>query len=138
MSKDRSLSTAIQILTILDKYSGSTTVNSEFLATSLCTNAGLVRRTLSKLSKAGLVETTLGKHGGTVLNRPSKQISLDEVYQAINDGPIFKSFDKEPYPGCPVSCQIGDILTDVYSEIEIDLKNKMRKIKLSEVTAKIK
>lgn len=138
MSKDRSLSTAIQILTILDKYQGHEKVNSEFLATSLCTNPGLVRRSLSKLSKAGLVETTLGKHGGTVLNQPSKKITIYDIYQAVNEGPLFKSFDKVPYPGCPISCQIGDVLTDVYSELDTKLKEKMKTIKLSEVSSKIK
>lgn len=136
MAKDRSLSTAIQILTLLSKRKG-TRVTSDFLATSLRTNPGLVRRVLSKLATAKLVETTVGKHGGSRLLKRESQISISDIYDVVQEGPLFGTFDKEPFKPCPVSCQIGDVLSDVYEDLENDLRKKMSKVKLSVVVDRI-
>jgi DNA-binding IscR family transcriptional regulator len=50
------------------------------LAASVNTSPSFVRRTLAKLSKAGLVETATGKAGACWLARSAKDISLLDVY----------------------------------------------------------
>ena len=132
MSKDRSLSTAIHILTIL-AYRDPELMSSETMALGLKTNPGLVRRVLSKLSDKGLVVSIKGKGGGNRLAKPASKISLEEIYLAIKDGPLFGSFDKEPFQACKVSCNIGDVLTSVYEEVEGGLLDKMKKVKLSRI-----
>src|ERR1700733_4391566 len=55
---------------------------SALLAGSVKANPTFVRKSLSKLSKAGLVVTTRGKSGASVLARPPKQITLLDIYRA--------------------------------------------------------
>ncbi len=135
MTKDRTLTTAIHILSAL-AYTDML-LNSEGLALGLQTNAGLVRRILTKLSKSGLIVTTKGKHGGSKLLIPPKDITLKQIYTAVDAGPLFQTFTKEPFERCKVSCQIGGILDNVYEELENDLLKNMETITLSQIVTKI-
>lgn len=138
MTKDRTLSTAIQIMTILAYRNDMTVkVSSETLAGSLRSNPGLVRRVLSKLAKAGLVNTQLGRNGGASLARPASKISLRDVYDAVNDGPLFGTFEKAPLESCKVSCQIGHILGTTYEQLQNGLRVNMEKIKVSDLVKMI-
>ncbi|MEM7132880.1 MAG: Rrf2 family transcriptional regulator [Chloroflexota bacterium] len=137
MTKDRTLTTAIHILTAL-AYSQPELVNSEYLSTSLQTNPGLVRRMLSKLVKANLVESVKGKHGGYRLVHPTESIDLKMIYEAIDAGPLLRSFEKEPFALCPVSCQIGGVLCDVYEDLEDALLAKMADMPLSNIVNQIR
>lgn len=137
MAKDRSLSTAIHILTAL-AFCHPELVTSEKLADSLQTNPGLIRRMILKLAQAGLVESIKGKNGGNRLAKPASRISLGEVYKAINDHPLFGSFDKKPFASCKVSCQIGDVLAGVYQDFETKLTKEMRKVKISKILEQIR
>ena len=136
MTKDRTLTTAIHILTAL-AYSQPELANSEYLSNSLQTNPGLVRRVLSKLVKASLVESVKGKHGGYRLAVPAESINLKMIYEAAEAGPLFRSFDKEPFALCPISCQIGGVLCGVYEELEDDLLSKMEATPLANVVNQI-
>lgn len=135
--KDRSFSTALHIMVSL-AYQDGRRVCSEELAQGAKTNPGLIRRILSRLSKAGLVDCMKGKNGGSSLSRGPKKISLSEVYEAVADSPMFATFEKEPFEKCPVSCQIGEILTEVFEEIEKPMMQKMKSLKLSDLLKKVR
>ena len=107
------------------------------MAMGLKTNAGLVRRLLSKLSQHGLVTSIKGKGGGNRLAKPADKITLDQIYLAVKDGPLFGSFDKEPYEACKVSCNMGRVLTGIYDDLEAGLLEKMRKVKLTKILNEI-
>jgi Rrf2 family protein len=134
--KDRSFATALHIMTALAFQNGER-VCSEYLATGAKTNPGLIRRLLSKLSQAGLVDCQKGKNGGSLIAKTPDKISIGDIYLAINDSPIFSSFDKDPFQPCPVSCQIGEVLTDIFEEIEEPMINKMKTIKLTKIMKQI-
>ena len=136
MGKDRSYTTALHILAALAFYPGGL-LSSEDLAKSLKTNPGLVRRILLKLSKKGLITSFKGKGGGSRLARTATDITLDEVYLAVKEGPLFRSFDKEPFKACKVSCNIGGILNGVYSDLEVRLIEEMKKVKLQKILSEI-
>ena len=59
-------------------------VTSAHLAESVNTSPSFVRRTLAKLSKAGLVETATGKAGACWLARDARAISLLDIYRAVD------------------------------------------------------
>ena len=132
MSKDRSLTTAIHILAALG-YRYPELVSSDDLAVGIKTNPGLIRRVILKLSEHGLVESVKGKGGGNRLAKTPDKIDLDDVYLAVKDNPLFGSFDKEPFKACPISCNIGGLLTDIYGGFENELLKNMKKVKLSEI-----
>ena len=136
MSKDRTFSTAIHILAVLGAHEPDL-VSSESLAVGIRTNPGLIRRVLLKLSEAGLVETTKGKNGGSRLARKASQISMEDVYLAVKDSPLFGSFDKDPFKACFISCKIGTVLENMYGDFENELKKKMKKVKLSQFMSEL-
>ncbi|NJK59399.1 MAG: Rrf2 family transcriptional regulator [Oscillatoriales cyanobacterium SM2_1_8] len=47
--------------------------------------APLLEKLLIELRRAGLVRSRRGVHGGYLLNRPPRQISLSEILQAVGD-----------------------------------------------------
>lgn len=137
MSKDRSFASAIHILAAL-AYRAPDLVSSEELALGLQTNPGLVRRLMSRLSSAGLIKTTKGKNGGSTLNKPLEEITISAVYEAVKDPPLFATFDKEPFAGCEVSCNMGEVLTGLFGELEAGLVNSMQKVTLRDVVNQVK
>jgi Rrf2 family protein len=132
VGKNRSLSTAVHILAALG-VNDPTLVSSDDLAVGIKTNPGLIRRVLVKLSAHGLVESVKGKGGGNRLAKSPDKISMKDIYLAVIEGPLFGSFDKDPFKACFVSCNIGRVLTDVYDGLEDDLVKSMGKVKLSKI-----
>lgn len=61
---------------------------SQALAEALTTNAVVVRRLLSGLSRAGLVTSAKGPAGGSRLARSPKQITLRDIYRALGSGDL--------------------------------------------------
>lgn len=136
MTKDRSFSTAIHILVSL-AYQTPNQVSSEELAAGLKTNPALVRRVLSQLSKGGLVNSSRGKGGGSTLAKSAEKITLQDVYIAMEEGPLFGSFDKAPLKQCPVSCNIGGTLETLYAELEDGLLKNLKGISIRDVLGRL-
>jgi Rrf2 family protein len=132
VGKNRSLSTAVHILAALG-VNDPNLVNSDDLAVGIKTNPGLIRRVLVKLSEHGLVESVKGKGGGNRLAKSPDKINMKDIYLAVMEGPLFGSFDKDPFKACFVSCNIGRVLTDVYDGLEDDLIKSMGKVRLSRI-----
>src|SRR5215510_7687074 len=79
---------AAHIMAALGYYHGEE-VSSAFLASSVNADPTFVRKSLSKLSKAGLVVTKRGKSGASVLARPPRQITLLDISRASGATPAF-------------------------------------------------
>ena len=62
---------------------------SEDVARKLNTNPVVIRRVFSLLQQAELVESQKGPSGGTRLARPAKEITLADIYRALNPGDLF-------------------------------------------------
>ena len=111
----------------------SAEVNSALIAGSVNTSSSFVRRTLAKLSKAGLVQTAIGKNGTCWLARPARDISLLEIYRAVNAP---KAFAIHQYPverRCTVSCHIKSALNRVLDESQKALEQRLGRISLAQV-----
>ena len=61
---------------------------SQALATALATNPVVVRRLLSALSHGGLVTSVKGPSGGSRLAKSAKQITLRDIYRALDAGEL--------------------------------------------------
>ena len=68
-------------------------------------------KVLQRLSKSGLVRGTRGPGGGYALSRPPGEISLLEVYVAI-DGPLPRTTWLLGHSKCLLGgCRVGELLT---------------------------
>ena len=112
-------------------------INSEYLASSVNTNAVVVRRIVSELVKAGLVISHQGKGGGLELGRASQKITLLDIYEAMGEAPLFAYNPNKPNPNCPVSVKMVQVLKPVFSEVQDGVKERLEDIKLSDLVHKI-
>lgn len=87
MAENLRFSTGIEALVLLatepEKFH-----TSQALAKALATNAVVVRRLLSALSRADLVSSEKGPSGGSRLARSPKQITLRDIYRALGTGDL--------------------------------------------------
>jgi DNA-binding IscR family transcriptional regulator len=80
------------IMAVLEYHYGYP-VPSKDPAGSVKAEYSFVGKTLSKLSKAGLVTATRGKNGFSKLSRPPGEISLHDIYLASEAPPPFAVHD---------------------------------------------
>jgi Rrf2 family protein len=74
-------------------------------------------KVLQRLARVGLVKSTRGPHGGFVLGRPADEISLLEVYEAI-DGPLGPVECLLHAPVCKGGqCIFGDLIHSISRQI---------------------
>jgi Rrf2 family transcriptional repressor of oqxAB len=83
---------------------------SAMIAGSVNTNAVFLRRVLGRLAAVGLIEAREGRGGGYRLARPASDISLAEVYEAMEpEGPLTGS------PAIPsVLCPVGAGMSEAF------------------------
>lgn len=74
---------ALRVVVYLASLEGTpATINQ--MASATKAPAGYLAKVLLSLSKAGLVRTQRGLHGGSVLDRPAVQITVYDVIQAVD------------------------------------------------------
>lgn len=101
---------AVHILTLLEQ-GDQEPLTSEFIAGSVNTNPSLVRRLLGTLARAGLTTARMGTGGGALLARPASEITLRDVFRAVNEeGELFAMHPERPNPACPVGRNIQAVL----------------------------
>jgi Rrf2 family protein len=105
MAASSRFAVAVHVLTLLAQAGGEP-VTSEYIAGSVNTNPSLVRRLLSSLARAGLTTSQLGTGGGALLARPADQVTLLDVYRAVDEGELFGMHREQPNPACPVGRNI--------------------------------
>jgi Rrf2 family transcriptional regulator, repressor of oqxAB len=75
---------------------------STYIAGSVNTHAVFLRRILRDLVAAGLVDAREGRTGGYRLARPAGEITLAQVYRAVEPGGPIAPSPAEPNPRCPI------------------------------------
>ncbi len=112
-------------------------ITSANLAMSVNTSPSFVRRILAKLSKVNLVNTTTGKSGFCSLAKKPEEVSLLEIYKAV-DAP--KAFAIHNYPvqsNCRVSCNIEAAMNKVLTKTQKSLEKSLGEISLAEVISDV-
>ena len=118
---------AVHVLSVLALHCEEA-ISSQSLAHSVNTNAVVIRRLLTELSKSGLIETQRGPGGGSRLAQPASDISLLQIHRAVA-GEIhsFGEHPNQPAQCCPVGHGIQRVLEDVRSRasqaVEIEYAN---------------
>ena len=137
MAANSRFAVAMHIMAAL-AYRDGESLSSEALAKSVDTNPVVIRRLLRLLAKAGLVVAQAGKGGGSHLAKRPAQITLLDIYRAIDDAePLFALTGKPVNQTCAVSCCIQDLAGKVFAEAETALTNVLKKKRLSDLVAQI-
>ena len=128
---------AIHIMTAL-AFSPGEVMDSQTLAASVNTNPVVIRRLLLGLRRAHLVETCTGKHGGTKLSKKPPQISLIEVYDAVQPRPLIAISERKALTHCRVSCHMREIMSGVAAGAEDAVRQHLRGITLQQLLRKVR
>ncbi len=127
---------AVHVLAVL-AHKDAETVSSALLAGSVNTNAVVIRRILSALRRAGLVETQHGAGGGARLSRPPQTISLDAIYRAVVCVPSLAPHPQQPNLRCPVGRKIEGVLEEVFSAAQHALETALAARTLADVLGEV-
>jgi Rrf2 family protein len=119
-------------------FAPSMDATSARLAGSVNTSPSFVRRTLAKLSRAKLVDTTMGKTGSCALARDPKDISLLEIYRAVDAPKAFAIHDYPAQKACPVSCKIRSAMDNVLSKTQNSFEASLAQMTLADVIGDLK
>jgi len=137
MAVNTQFAIAVHILAGLG-YRDDREATSGRLAMSVNTSPSFVRRTLAKLSKAGLVGTTTGKAGTCRLVKRPEKISLLDIYEAVEAPKAFAIHAYANQKVCPVSCHIKTALENALAKTQKAMEAALDKITLAEIIADIK
>lgn len=113
-------------------------ISSATLAESVNADPTFVRKSLSKLSKAGLIVTTRGKNGASALTRSPKLISLLDIYRASAAPPTFAIHTYPVEKRCPISSNIKGCMSLVLKKAQAGFENTLDGITLAEVVGEIR
>ncbi len=130
---------AIHILACVETLGEDYKITSDFLASSIQVNPVVVRKILSQLKRAGLIQVTRGT-GGTRVTRPVSEITFYDVYEAVDlleEGALFH-FHENPNPCCPVGKSIHKALDDKLICIQKAMENEMKQYTIADVAGQIR
>ena len=135
--KSVQFSVAAHIMAVLGFDHGEE-ISSATLAGSVNADPTFVRKSLSKLSKAGLVVTKRGKSGASVLARPPRQITLLDIYRASAAPRAFAIHSYSVDKRCPVSCHLKECMSAVLSQAQYSFERSLAKITLADLVRQIR
>jgi Rrf2 family protein len=136
MAANTRMATAVQILCVI-AYTGPDGTNSEIVAKSLRTNPVVVRRLLKCMQQQGLVEIRPGKDGGVQLGRAPSQITLDQIYKAVETETGVFALRPRGNLNCPVDSRMKDLLTPIFGAADIAVEKTLKQTTLGSLVKTI-
>jgi Rrf2 family protein len=135
MAANSRLTVAVHALAwmALAERRGRDPLTSDQVAASVNTNPVIIRRSLGDLRRAGLVQVRHGAGAGWSLARPPDEITLLDVYEAVEREPLFGMHRTEPNLECPVGKGIRPALGVVYGGVEHAVRGELRRTSIADV-----
>lgn len=131
---------AVQVLTCIDVLKGTMPLNSETISSSVGVNPVIIRGLFGRLKKAGLIKVQRGGNGGVGLERPLDEISLLDVYQAVDsvkDERLFH-FQENPNELCPVGRNIHTVLDGRLARVQKAMEAELASMTMADVVGDTK
>jgi len=108
-------------------------VTSEMIASSVGTNPVVIRRIVGSLVKGGIVDVRKGTGGGSLLTRAPKDITIGDIYEALDEDDLFQVPELGAEHSCPVGRAVRPILKDLFSGAEDALVAYLRTVSLQDL-----
>lgn len=123
---------AVHILLAIVEFEGKEKTTSAFLAGSVNINPVIIRNTLRQLKAAGLVMVKAGEGGASLAKEP-KDITLLDVFDAVEKEEALFHFHENPNPECPVGKNVHAVLDNKLFAIREVMREKMKSITLQDL-----
>ena len=131
MKYSTKLSDTVHVM-VLIAINQEKSLSSASIAESVHTNPGFVRQLMLKLKKAGLMTSVAG-HARPSLSKPADQITLLDIYKAVEGDKPLLHLDTHTNPDCGVGINIQLSLQGFYNEIQEAAEEKMNMITLQDI-----
>ncbi|HIZ08740.1 MAG TPA: Rrf2 family transcriptional regulator [Candidatus Eubacterium avistercoris] len=131
MKYSTKLSDTIHLLIFLYLGEGQK-MTSARIAESVKTNPAYIRQLMSALKNAGLISSTQGQ-AKTSLTKDPRQITMLDVYRAVEGGKPLLHLDIHTNPQCGVGVNIQLSIGDFYKDIQQVAEKKMNEITLWDI-----
>jgi Rrf2 family protein len=136
MSTSSRFAVAVHVLTLM-AWADDEPLKSEHVAESVNTNAVVIRRMLCELAESKLVVSQTGAMGGSRLARDAEQITLLDIYQAVESRGVFSLHRHPPNRHCPVGVNIGTVLNQVLDEVDTAVESVLANITIKDVVSRL-
>lgn len=125
-------SDSIHILAFIETFKGKLALTSDNIASSIETSPVVVRRLMSKLRKAKLIQTVHGSADPKLTKKPA-DISLYDIFLAVEGKQHLFIIDQKTNPKCIVGGNIQDTLAEYYNQAETAAEAKLAATSLQDV-----
>lgn len=113
-------------------------LSSEELAGNICTNPARVRKVMSSLKKAGLVETKEGNEGGYRLVKEPKQLTLDLIARALEVRFVESNWHSgDTDMECLIASGMANLMDDVFDDLEQRCMARLKEISIDDLDKRI-
>lgn len=126
------LPVAVHILLAIVEFEGKEKTTSIFLAGSVNVNPVIIRNTLGQLKAAGLVTVKAGEGGASLAKEP-KDITLLDIFDAVEKEEALFHFHENPNPECPVGKNVHAVLDNKLFAIQEVMREKMKSVTLQDL-----
>ena len=123
---------AVHILLAIVTFEGREKTTSTFLAGSVNVNPVIIRNTLGQLKAAGLVTVRAGEGGASLAKAPG-DITLMDVFDAVEKDEALFHFHENPNPECPVGKRVHAVLDGKLSAIQEAMRKQMASVTLQDL-----
>lgn len=131
MAHSTKLSDALHILVFIHEQQDAD-LSSVAIAFSLKANPASVRQMMSRLRKAGIIESVVG-HAKPTLTKSPNEITMFEVYKAVEGNKPLLHLDTHTNPECGIGVKVQLAIGDFYQEIQEGVNQQMASITLADV-----
>ena len=125
------VSDAVHILAFI-ALNRNEALTSQRIAESIRTNPGCVRQLMGGLRRYGIMTSVQG-HARPALSRAPADISLLDIYRAVEGGKPLLHLDTHTNPECGVGVNIQLALQDYFDKVQNRAEDEMSRITLQDV-----
>lgn len=127
---------ALHMLVCMEVFKDEYKITSDFLASSINVNPVIIRKLLSQLKEAGIIEVKRGP-GGASTAKPLEEITFLDVYSAVDlvEEDVLFHFHDNPNQDCPVGKNIHNILDDKLKRVQSAMEKELQSITLADMKA---
>jgi DNA-binding IscR family transcriptional regulator len=93
---------------------------------------------LCELAESKLVISQTGAMGGSKLARQPEEITLLDIYQAVESPGVFSLHRHPPNRRCPVGVNIGTVLNEVLGEVDSAVEGVLANITIRDVVSRLR
>jgi Rrf2 family protein len=136
MAHSTKLSDALHILAFV-AMNPNNDLTSDAIATSLASNSSSVRQMMGKLKRAGLITSVTG-HAKPALARPADEITMLDVYHAVEGEKPLLHLDTHTNPACGVGVNVQLVIGEYFTHIQVAAEQAMSQVTLEQIIQEYK